>query len=284
MKTNILKAITNLVNNPVYKLQEFYKSHNRANNMGDALEEYIKDIFANTINEKDINIRNEKISQTFSYLGNQNNPPDIIIRGGDSIEVKKIESSGSALALNSSYPKSKLYANSSMITNGCRECENWNEKDIIYAVGVARDNCLNSLCMVYGIDYAASSETYEKIRRVIKDGILTINDVEFAETNELGRVNRVDPLGITYLRVRGMWHIENPMKTFNYIYKNSQSDKFSFMALINNEKYLEFSVADRIEFEKMVKENSNISMSEVKIKNPNNPAILKNAYLITYNN
>ncbi|MEG1008749.1 MAG: NgoPII family restriction endonuclease [Clostridia bacterium] len=284
MKTNILKAITNLVNNPVYKLNEFYKSNNRANNMGDALEEYIKDIFANTINEKDINIRNEKISQTFSYLGNKNNPPDIIIRGGDAIEVKKIESSNSALALNSSYPKSKLYANSIMITKTCRECENWNEKDIIYTVGVVKDNCLNSVCMVYGIDYAADLEIYEEIKRVIKDEILTINDVEFAETNELGRVNRVDPLGITYLRVRGMWHIENPMKTFNYIYKSSQSDKFSFMALINNEKYFGFSVADRIEFEKMVKENSDISMSEVNIKNPNNPAILKNAYLITYNN
>lgn len=95
MEVNILKAITNLINNPIYKLQEFYKNHNRVNNMGEALEEYIKDMFADTINETDENKRISKISQTFSYLGNQNNPPDMIIRNGDAIEVKKIESASS---------------------------------------------------------------------------------------------------------------------------------------------------------------------------------------------
>ena len=284
MEVNILKAITNLVNNPIYKLQEFYKNHNRVNNMGEALEEYIKDIFAGTINETDENKRVSKISQTFSYLGNQNNPPDMIIRNGDAIEVKKIESTSSALALNSSYPKAKLFSNSSMITIACKECENWNEKDIVYAVGVVKDNLLSSLCMVYGIDYAADYKIYENIRKVIKEGILTIADVEFTETDELGRVNKVDPLGITYLRVRGMWHIENPIKIFTYIYKIDSKNEFNFMALINSEKYLQFLDSDRTAFEKMIKENPRISMKEVKIKNPNNPAGLKNAYLITYSN
>ena len=34
----------------------------------------------------------------------------------------------------------------------------------------------------------------------------------FAETKELGRVNQVDPLGITNLRIRGMWQIETQEK------------------------------------------------------------------------
>ena len=97
-------------------LKEFYKSKNRANNMGDALEEYIKDLFANTINETDEQNRLDKISKTFSYLGNQNNPPDSILYLGDAIEVKKIESKNASLALNSSYPKHKLYADSKLIT------------------------------------------------------------------------------------------------------------------------------------------------------------------------
>ena len=283
METNILKAITNLVNSPIYKLQAFYKSRNRANNMGEALEQYIKDIFANTLNETDENKRISKISQTFSYLGNQNNPPDMIIRNGDAIEVKKIESINSALALNSSYPKSKLSINNPMLLASCKKCEDWNEKDIIYTVGVVNDSDLISLCMVYGNDYAADYAIYEKIRKVIKEGILTIPDVEFGETKELGRVNRVDPLGITNLRIRGMWQIENPRKTFNYVY-SSENAEFNFMALINVEKYLQFSESDRIAFEKMIEENSKINMQEVKIKNPNNPASLKNAYLITYSN
>ncbi len=86
---NIINAIYNLINNPVIELREFYKGKNRANSMGDALEEYVKDLFAGIINETDEQNRLNKISETFSYLGNQNNPPDSILRLGDAIEVKR---------------------------------------------------------------------------------------------------------------------------------------------------------------------------------------------------
>ena len=39
--------------------------------------------------------------------------------------------------------------------------------------------------------------------------------LEAGETDELGRINKVDPLGITSLRVRGMWQIKNPSKVFS---------------------------------------------------------------------
>lgn len=45
---NIINAIYNLVNNPVVELVEHYNGRNRANNSGDALEEYIKDLFSNS--------------------------------------------------------------------------------------------------------------------------------------------------------------------------------------------------------------------------------------------
>lgn len=88
---NIINAIINLVNNPISHLTNYYQGRNRANNAGDALEEYVKDMFANTF-ELAENERLEKISNTFSYLGNNSNPPDAMLRGGDAIEVKKIES------------------------------------------------------------------------------------------------------------------------------------------------------------------------------------------------
>ncbi|WP_312907869.1 NgoPII family restriction endonuclease [Tissierella praeacuta] len=280
MKTNIIKAIINLVKNPVIELKEYSDSHNRANSMGEALEEYVKDIFADTVNETDEIVRNRKMSECFSYLGNQNNPPDSIIRYGDAIEVKKIESKGASLALNSSYPKAKLFADSKMITDACRSCEEWEEKDIIYAVGVVNRNKLSGLSMVYGIDYAASEEIYTRIKTVITDGINSIPDVEFAETNELGRVNRVDPLGITYLRIRGMWGIENPVKVFNYIYSRDESKDFNFMALINQEKY---DVLDHTEqLEKLAKQVTGLNILNVEIKVPDNPANLKKAKLITF--
>lgn len=158
--SNIINAIINLVENPKFELRKYAESHNRANNMGEALEEYIKDIFAGTVNETDDNTRNKKLSEVFSYLGNQNNPPDSILRNGDAIEVKKIESNDSSLALNSSYPKAKLFADSPMIKNSCRICEEWTVKDMIYAVGVVDVNYIKSLALVYGDDYCAEKSVY----------------------------------------------------------------------------------------------------------------------------
>ena len=277
---NIIDAIINIVKNPILELKEYSISHNRANSMGEALEEYIKDVFSGTLFEKDENKRMEIISEVFSYLGNTNNPPDSILRGGDAIEVKKIENKSSSLALNSSYPKAKLYSNSSMITDACRSCEKWEEKDIIYTIGTCEKNKLTSLIFVYGEDYAAENKIYENVKNKIKLGIETINDLEFSETNEIGRVNRVDPLGITYFRIRGLWGIENPVKVFDYIYKRDDSKQFNFMALINEDKYLSFS--NTKELEDLEKENKNLEIKDVRIKNPNNPAQLKKAKLITF--
>lgn len=278
--SNIINAIIQLVKNPKFELKKYSESHNRANNMGEALEEYIKDIFAGTVNETDENIRNQKLSEVFSYLGNQNNPPDSMLWGGDAIEVKKIESNDSYLALNSSYPKAKLFADSPMIKKACRTCENWTVKDMIYAVGVVDDNNIKSLALVYGDDYCAEKSVYEQIKSVIKTGVESITGVEFAETKELGRVNRVDPLGITYLRVRGMWGIENPFSVFDYIYKRDYSKKFNFMALINDDKYYSFDNYSALE--NLCASVEGVQITDVKIKNPNNPAQLKSAKLITY--
>lgn len=280
MHTNIIRAIINLVNNPITKITEYYNSKNRANSMGEALEEYVKDLYAGTVEETDERIRNRKISECFSYLGNQNNPPDSIIRGGDAIEVKKIESKGSSLALNSSYPKAKIFANSTMITDACRNCEEWVEKDIIYTIGVVKNNILSNLCMVYGADYAASTETYERIRKVIKNGVYSIEDVGFSETKELGRVNQVDPLSITYLRIRGMWVIQNPMKVFSYIYQRDESKNFNFMALINQGKYDTLKYTK--ELEELATKVKGLNIEDVEIKKPDNPAQLKKAKLITF--
>lgn len=279
---NILNAIINLVQNPLTDIIEYSFSHNRANSVGEALEEYVKDLFAGTIGVSDNNQRNNTISKVFSYLGNQNNPPDSILKNGDAIEVKKIENISSALALNSSYPKSKLYANSEMITSACRNCESWTEKDIIYCVGVVKNKHLSTLCMVYGTDYAASSDIYEKIKNAISTGVTSLPDIEFSKTKELGRVNRVDPLGITYLRIRGMWHIENPMRVFNYLYNNYTLNKFNFVSIINNDKYYSFPIKDIEKLEAIAKGTEQLKIDDVLIKTPDNPAVLTKAKLITF--
>lgn len=277
---NIISAIINLLENPKVELIRKGSSHNRANNMGEALEEYIKDLFANTVDIEDEQVRNAAISTTFSYLGNQNNPPDSMLYGGDAIEVKKIESKNSALALNSSYPKAKLFADSPMISKACKEAENWDIKDMIYAVGVVKDTSLESLAFVYGEDYCANKETYENIKTTIKNGVESIPNVEFSESKELGHVNRVDPLGITYLRIRGMWGIENPFTVFKYVYERNYNNKFNFMCIINNDKFDSFE--NTPELYELAKTNDKLSIQDIHIKNSNNPAQLREAKLITF--
>ena len=278
--SNIIDAIINLVKNPVLSLKDVYTNKNRANNVGDALEEYVKDLFAGTFDKDNENLRLEKISNVFSYLGNNSNPPDAMLRDGDAIEVKKIESKNSALALNSSYPKNKLYANSNMISEACRNAENWTEKDMIYAVGVVESNKLKNFCLVYGLDYCASSQIYQRIKDTIKHGIESIPNIELTATNELGKLNKVDPLGITYLRVRGMWGIENPFKAFNYVFQRDENKEFNFMAIINKEKYNTFM--NRNKLEELSNVNKSLEIKDIKIKNPDNPAQLRDAKLITF--
>jgi hypothetical protein len=273
--SNLLEAIVRIHKLKDLEIEEFYKSRIRANNMGEALEKFITDAFADTFdikNEEQINIKYSKI---FSYIANQNNPPDAIIRGGDAIEVKKVESKNpKSIPLNSSYPKDKLYADSPMITEECKKCEkSWKEKDIIYTVGIVREKYLKALCFVYGEDYAASPDIYEKIKNAIKNGISEIQNIKFAKTTELSRVNRVDPLGITYLRVRGMWGIDIPFEVFKYITKGQR-----FFAIINNKKYNTFP-KQSIE---LIEKTKGIIITDHKIKNPNNPAKLKDVKLICF--
>ena len=276
--SNILKAIINITQNPIINLVDYYQGRNRINNSGKALENYIQDIFAGTLNENDENRRLQRLEEVFSYQGNQNNPPDLILRNSDAIEVKKLQSKNSAIALNSSYPKAKLYASSPMITNACRTCENWKEKDIIYTIGYTDDNSLKSLWLIYGDCFCADKEIYERIKNTISDGINSIPDVEFTPTNELGKVKKVDPLGITDLRIRGMWHIDNPNKIFDYVYKFDEEANFQLICLMKLEKYNSMPQEDK----EILEQLDNIDIQDIKIKNPNNPIQLVDAKLITF--
>lgn len=86
---NTIQAIINLVSNPKLELVEYYNSRYRANSEGGSLEEYIKDLYAGTLDELDEEKRKKLIDNVFSYIGNDSNPPDAMIRYGDAIEVKK---------------------------------------------------------------------------------------------------------------------------------------------------------------------------------------------------
>jgi len=272
----LITALKNIVDNPANQIKQVIKSGTKINIVGDSLEEYVKNAFAGTFEPNSNNILTH--SKIFSWQGNQNNPPDLIIRGYDAIEVKKIEGVGS-IALNSSYPHAKIKSSSRMITSSCRDCEgtSW-EKDILYAIGTVKDNVIRYLFFVYGDIYAASSDTYERIRTKIKEGIIDIRDVEFTETNELGKVKKVDPLGITDLRIRGMWSIQHPFKVYSYLKEVTvpRSEDYHIFALISKKKFETFNTQD---VALLLRQNS-VEKYDVFVKEPNNPANLIEGILI----
>lgn len=283
MANNILRAILNIVAFENNDLKSYASTYlNRINAVGEQLEFYIKDAIASSFklsqSQKQI-----AYSKVFSYLGNQNNPPDMIIKNSDAFEIKKIESPFASLALNSSPPKNKLRAEDIRITGTCRNCESlaWKEKDLFYVIGNAKGGILKSLFFIHGTCYAASHEVYDKVHEPIKkeiDSVLDSLELEKGETVELGKVKKVDPLGITELRIRGMWSIENPLKIFGDLCSLEDGDVFNLFALIRKEKYFSFPKEDIKDLEN----SKNISVKDVKIRDPNNPAKLVESKLIIY--
>lgn len=279
--SNILTAIKAIIENSSIKVVEDSQEsiQNRANQMGAAFEDYVKNAFANCLGQDTDSVKHAR-NRTFSYLGSYRNPPDAMLKGSDAIEIKKLETLGTPqLQLNSSYPKNKLYLNNAKICKACRECEDWKEKDMLYVVGQVDNQKIQNIFFIYGDLYCDTHEVYENVENVIREGLEALDEVELAETNELGRINKVDHLEISDLRVRGMWLIKSPFLQFDYLTKEIDNYTFKLVALIPEEKYNSFSNVK--EFEEFCEKNG-VSISDADIENPQNPANLINSKLITY--
>lgn len=279
MATHLLDALRTIIQHNHFQLSSKNKGANRANHMGTALEEFIQDSFAHSFRQGKA-ARMLSLNKVFSYLGNQNNPPDMILHAGDAIEVKKIQSASSSLALNSSHPKDILHRDDHRLTKECRNLDDWqgDYRDFLYIIGIVDNEQLKHLSFIYGDCYAASREHYQRIYDSIISGIHSLSPtVELAKTKELGRVNRVDPLGITSLRIRGMWHIASPLKVFDYIYQPDLQKKFSFSCILRKSKYLSFPKDARDSLKGLP-----VHHQDVAIQNPNNPSEVLEAIHLRY--
>lgn len=279
---NVLSAIKAIVKN----IQNFSivanedGVQNRSNQMGDALEDFVKNAFANCLGVVDRRVVNRNRSNTFSYLGNSKNPPDAMLWEGDAIEIKKIATLGtSQLQLNSSYPKNKLFSNNPKICRACKDSEEWSEKDMLYVIGQVSGTELQNIFFIYGDLYCDTHEVYENVENVIKEGLESLEGVELAETSELGRVNKVDHLEISDLRVRGMWLIKSPFQQFAYLTEDITDYTFKLVALISEDKYNSF---DNIEEFENFCNNNGVEITDEEIPNPQNPANQIDAKLIVY--
>jgi hypothetical protein len=191
---------------------------------GKAFEVYSKD-WLSLLRPGDVTERSISYEKAFSYQGADNNPPDVMFRGGDegdSFEFKKTESVSAAIALNSSFPKNILRASSPGLLNECVTCENWTSRTFYYVIGHIKKNSqlVNSLWVVDGRFMAANHETYETVfdalQKLVSDFVAS-KKLQRIESVELGRLRNIDTLDKTVLRVRSMWELESPAKMFSDI-------------------------------------------------------------------
>ncbi len=276
---NILTAIVNIIKNvDNISQRQVQPGNNRANNSGDMLEAFIQDSFANSFGLTGQELT-QALNEAFSYLGNKSNPPDMILKNSDAIEVKKIkEFTTNELQLNSSSPKDKIYRDSNLICNRAKTCENteWYCKDLLYVVGIVPDKTIKRLWFVYGDCFCADKEVYDNVRNRVIEGIKNIEGLEFLKTNELAKIGKIDPLSYTILRVRGMWLLRNPNKIFEEYTEYDPKKDLQIFAIMKSSKYCSLPNDDRTILEKLTR------IEDLILPDPNNRAQIINCKLITY--
>ena len=252
--TNVLVAIKNLyhIKDRTLSLGK-NNSRNRVNSVGESLEEFIKDLFCNCLSETQD--KHKIHAEFFSYLGAKNSPPDIILKNSDAIEVRKIESHSASLALNSSYPKDRLYADSTLIQEDCRNCEDWDVKDILYVVGVVESDKISSLWFVYGDCYFATPQFYKNMT-----------------------IPPTDVLNIAIFNFARYCYAKHPSHLIKHTEFSNQENLINVLML--KEKYLSFPIGDRTSIE--MSKDSGYSVMDCLIQSPNNPLTMLDAKFISY--
>ena len=203
---------------------------------GKPFEIFAKNMFAGSLGALSSHV-DAAWQKTFSWLGSDNAPPDFMIWNGDAVEVK-VHGSTTQIQLNSSPPKRSLKATDTRIEKDCRDCEIWVEKDFVYFIGKANAEYVEAVWLIDGRCIAAESSVYDVLFDKLK---ATVKELGGEPGNEIGRLNKVDPLKATSLRVRGMWLLDHPAKVFKDYFVKPQDQFFVLNALISKIKWDEYS-------------------------------------------
>lgn len=283
MKRNIIDAIGTLIKGNYFP--EKYSAGKTISYQN--FVEYVENLFADSFNLT-TDERHTHLKEIFSYRTTEMDIPDLMLRGGDAIEIKTMHlkhynfdpASGNTLEFNTVYPHQKIFFNDPFITYDCCKAERWTQKDIIYVVGVLKRKELTHLCMIYGMDYCASVKCYDELLSEMQNAVKIFRGVTFPDTRELARIKKIDPTGATYIKVYGMWHISNPWSFFKEVYRPNPDARFNFMCIINEEKFSQLGNGGKVFAWAEI--CPNLSIEPVRIKNPDNPAQKRNAWLIRY--
>lgn len=284
---NILDLLFKISDLNTFTTQNVTTGSNRINIVGVGLEVFIRETMSGSIkvdtekkSEKELELikkEKEKIDEkVFSFTGEKNGMPDLMLRGGPALEIKKIGiKNNSSIQLNSSHPKAMIFDDDSRVCNACKNCETppWTSRDLIYIVGKteangSKNNDLKSLWCVYGSLLAAKREAYLKYEDPISKAVENIEGLKSKTTNEFAVFEKVDPLKISKLRVRPMWSMYSPHKIFKNYYMEDKSLVFQMIMLIPEDVYLAFDKTSISDLQKMI--NSELVEKRViDLPNPN---------------
>jgi hypothetical protein len=284
MSSNILTAIKNISDFKNNNIRGYLKEHAtpQIKTVREQMAYYLKDAISGSFKSAKDKKPKKLNDRIFSYLGNKNKPPDMILKGSDALIIKTIKTIKGSLTIANMPPKDCLKWNDPWIIRNCRNVDGgqWFSKDIFYVTGWIERGKIKYLYFVQGRCYASEAKVYNKRIDGIKNNINEYFVSEGLKTNYaigLGKVTNIDPLGITNLTIRSIWKIQNPLRAFSEIYSYDKKQDFTLIALMLKNKFDSFPKKDidAIIGDKQIKSR------EVKIKNPNNPAKKIDAKLIT---
>lgn len=282
MSSNILVAIKNISDLENNNLSDYFESYStKIENVRQQIEYYLKDAISETLKSAQEKKPRDRYKRIFSYIGNKNSPPDLIIKNGDAFVIKKNQTLKASLNLGNSPPKDCLTWNDPWIIKNCRKVDGgqWDKKDIFYVAYMVERAKLRYLYFIQGRCFIAEKEVYnqtiQNLKKIIESHIKS-KGLDTTLTSGLGKINKIDPLEVTTLRIRDVWKIKNPIKIFSDIYKYTKNQEFILIALMLKNKFESFPKKDT----KKILTDKLIKIRDEKIKNPNNPTEIIDAKLI----
>jgi hypothetical protein len=257
---------------------------------GKPFEIYCKD-WLSLLPPNNIIQRQSFYDSAFAYQGSDNNPPDVMFKGGnngDAFEFKKTESQSGSLLLNSSFPKNVLHTTSPGLLTNCISCEQWTQRNFYYVVGKIKsgNERISFLWVVDGELMASDHNVYENIFQNLRGSVNTFistNNLQNIQSKELGRFRGIDPSDKTVLRARSMWELESPQKTFQNLPGVIMDPTKSVLhALVLDSKWCNYPLPSRNAITSLIGVNG-FSLSTIKnIPDPRNPKNLLTGKLIRF--
>ena len=272
---DLLTAIADIIQGELFDLPEvIVEKGNRQTSKGELFEIYCKDRLVGLKRGAKQTERTRDHRHYLVYPGSQGNPPDAMYPGGNSGDAFEFKQSQgrhtAAVQLNSSSPKAQLRHSSHMLTQECRDCEPWTERDLIYVFGgiPAKKKELKWIWFVDASLMAAQSQHYDDVYHSVRSKLSEVPKLNTSDTTELGRFNQVDPLGATSLRIRAMWFMDGPGKFFERIPGVSKVSRGRVLyGIMRKAKWESFDESSR---KRVLGFNgtSGFSFSEVKVSDP----------------